>query len=101
MSEYLLLLKLNKSKLLETIDALRNLPRNPSPGVDLDYTMNIFGTWHVAVWFSSDNSAHAIDFINKKIGQIPGVVDAFPVATFPHKGSYKEREETSKSEESE
>ena len=85
MNKYLLLLALDKAKLLETIDTLRKLPRNPSPGVDLNYTMNIFGTWHVAVWFSSDNSAQAMDFINKKIGQIPGVVDAFPVATFPHK----------------
>ena len=86
MPEYLLLLALNKAKLLETIDALRKLPRNPSPGVDLDYIMNIFGTWHVAVWFSSDNPTQAIEFINKKISQVPGVIDAFPVATFPHKG---------------
>jgi hypothetical protein len=86
MSEYLLLLRLNKAKLLEAIDALRKIPEKPIPGVDLEYTMNIFGTWHVAVWFSSDNSTQAIEFINKKIGEIPGVVDAFPVATFPHKG---------------
>ncbi len=86
MSEYLLLLRLNKAKLLEAIDALRKIPEKPIPGVDLEYTMNIFGTWHVAVWFSSDNSSQAIEFINKKIGEIPGVVDAFPVATFPHKG---------------
>jgi len=85
MSEYLLLLALEKAKLMETINTLRKLPRNPSPGVDLNYTMNIFGTWHVAVWFSSDNSTQAVEFINKKISQIPGVVDAFPVATFPHK----------------
>ena len=95
MPKYLLLLKLNKAKLLETIGTLRKLPKNPSSGVDLDYTMNIFGTWHVAVWFSSDNSARAIDFINNKIGQIPGVVDAFPVATFPHRGSAKKTEEES------
>jgi hypothetical protein len=86
MPEYLLLLALNKAKLLETIDAVRKLPKNPSPGVDLNYTMNIFGTWHVAVWFSSNSSTQAIEFINKKISQIPGVIDAFPVATFPHKG---------------
>lgn len=98
MPKYLLLLKLNKRRLLETIDALRNLPKNPSSGVDVNYTMNIFGTWHVAVWFSSDKSAEAIDFINRKIGQIPGVVDAFPVAAFPHTGQRKEREETFKGE---
>jgi len=100
MSKYLLLLRLDRSKLLETIDALRNLPKNPSSGIDVNYTMNIFGTWHVAVWFSSDKSAEAIDFINRKIGQISGVVDAFPVAAFPHTGQRQEREETSKGEES-
>jgi hypothetical protein len=102
MPEYLLLLKLDKNRMLETIDTLRKLPNKPQSGVDLEHTMNIFGTWHVAVWFSSDNSAQAIDFINKKIGQIPGVVDAFPVATFPHIGSTKEnpRENREESEES-
>lgn len=90
MPEYLLLLQLDKKKLTETINALRNLPRKPHSGVDLKYTMSVFGTWHVAAWFSSDKSSDAIDFINKKIGQIPGVVDAFPVATFPHMGSTEE-----------
>ena len=102
MPEYLLLLKLDKKRLLETIDTLRKLPKKPHSGVELEHTMNIFGTWHVAVWFNSDNSSHAIDFINKKIGQIPGVVDAFPVATFPHIGSTKENpsEDREESEES-
>ncbi|MGQ9460534.1 MAG: hypothetical protein ACUVRA_04815 [Candidatus Bathyarchaeaceae archaeon] len=101
MTKYLLLLKLDKSKLLETIDALRSLPKNPISGVDLNYTLNIFGNWHVAVWFSADKSAEAIDFINGKISKVPGVDDAFPVAAFPHIGQHKEREEASKGEESE
>ena len=42
MVEYLLLLALDKAKLLETIDALRKLPKNPSPGVDLDYTCLLY-----------------------------------------------------------
>ena len=84
MSEYLLLLKLNKAKLLEAIDSLRKLPRNPSPGVDLDYTMNIFGTWDVAIWFDADNSEKAVDFVHKKLGQISGVDDAYTVPTFPN-----------------
>ena len=98
MPEYLLLLKLDKKRLLETINTLRSLPKKPSSGVDLEYTMNIFGTWHVAVWFSSDNSTQAIEFINKKMGQIPGLVDAFPVATFPHIGSTKEAAKETKEE---
>lgn len=96
MQEYLLLLKLDKSKLLETINTLRKLPNKPSSGVDLEYVMNIFGTWDVAVWFSSDNSTQAIEFINRKVGQIPGVVEAFPVATFPHMGSTTETSEETK-----
>ena len=98
MPEYLLLLKLDKNRLLETMDTLRKLPKKPHSGVDLEHTMNIFGTWHVAVWFNSDNSSHAIDFINNKIGQIPGVVDAFPVATFPHIGSTQETPEENREE---
>ena len=90
MTEYLVLVKLDRSKMLETINTLRYLPRKPISGVDLKYTMNILGTWDVAVWFSSDKSSDALDFINNKIGKIQGVIDAFPVATFPHIGSTKE-----------
>jgi len=98
MPEYLLLLKLDRKKLLETIDALRNLPEEPSSGVDLEYIMNIFGTWDVAVWFSSDKSSDAMDFLKNKIGQIPGVAEAFPVATFRHIGSTKETSKETKEE---
>ena len=93
MTEYLVLLKLDRSKLLETISTLRDLPTKPSSGVDLKYTMNILGTWDVAVWFSSDKSSDVLDFINNKIGKIQGVVDAFPIATFPHIGSTKKTAE--------
>ena len=90
MTEYMVLVKLDRAKMLETINTLRDLPRKPISGVDLKYTMNILGTWDVAVWFSSDKSSDALDFINNKIGKIQGVIDAFPVATFPHIGSTKE-----------
>jgi hypothetical protein len=63
MPEYLLLLKLDKKRLLETIDTLRKLPKKPNSGVDLEHTMNIFGTWHVAVWFNSDNSSHPSSYL--------------------------------------
>jgi uncharacterized protein with GYD domain len=90
MPPYLLLLKLERKKLLETLNTLRALPKEPSSGIDLEYTMNIFGTWDIAVWFNSDSSEHAINFINNKLSQIAGVVDTFPVATFPHLGATKE-----------
>jgi len=95
MTEYLVLLKLDRGKLLETMNNLRDLPRKPISGIELQYTMNVLGTWDVAVWFSSDKSSDALDFISNKIGKIQGVVDAFPVATFPHIGSTKENKEES------
>jgi hypothetical protein len=83
MTEYLVLLKVNPAKIANTISALRGLPEKPSPGVALRYVMNVFGTWDVAMWFNTENSDKAVDFVQKKISQIPGVVDAYTVPTFP------------------
>ena len=47
MAEYLVLLKLNPGKIVDAINALRGLPEKPSSGVDLCYTMNIFGAGDV------------------------------------------------------
>ena len=44
MTEYLVLLKLSPTKVIDTINDLRELPQKPSPGVDLEYVMNVFGT---------------------------------------------------------
>ncbi len=85
MTEYLVLLKVNPAKIVNTISALRGLPEKPSPGVAMRYVMNVFGTWDVAMWFNTDNSDKAIDFVHRKIGQLPGVVDAYTVPTFPNK----------------
>ncbi len=84
MAEYLTLLKLNPGKIIEAIDALRSLPDKPSSGVDLCYTMNIFGTWDVGVWLSAENTAKVTEFVYRKIKEIPGVNDIYTVPTFPH-----------------
>jgi len=84
MAEYLTLLKLNPGKIVDTINALRSLPEKPSSGVDLCYTMNIFGTWDVGVWLGAENTARVTEFLNKRIKEIPGVNDIYTVPTFPH-----------------
>jgi len=84
MAEYLTLLKLNPGKIVDAINALRGLPEKPSSGVDLCYTMNIFGTWDVGVWLSAENTTRVADFVSKKIKEIPGVNDIYTVPTFPH-----------------
>ena len=109
MTEYLVLLKLDQGKIVKAIKSLRDLPEKPSPVVNLQYLMNIFGTWDVAMWFNAENSGRAVDFVQKKIGEISGVVDAYAVPTFPnrqlHQGQRQEaapkKETTEKIEASE
>jgi len=97
-TEYLVLLKLNPTKIVNVINDLRGLPEKPSSGVDLHYIMSVFGTWDVAMWFESDSSDKAVDFIQKKIGQISGVVDAYTVPTFPNRKPQQGREAATKEE---
>jgi hypothetical protein len=84
MGEYLVLLKLNPGRIVDAIDALRNLPDKPSSGVDLCYTMNIFGAWDVGVWINADSNNQAIEFVQKKVKDISGVADVYTIPTFPH-----------------
>jgi uncharacterized protein with GYD domain len=81
----LVLLKLSPTKVIDTIRDLRKLPEKPSPGVDLQYVMNVFGTWDVAVWFDAENAGQALEFINGKLSQVKGVVDVYTVPTFANR----------------
>jgi hypothetical protein len=81
-TEYLVLLKLSPTKVIDAINNLRGLPQEPSPGVDLEYVMNVFGTWDVALWFDAENSNQALEFINGKLSQVQGVVDVYTVPAF-------------------
>jgi len=68
----------------EAIGAVRNLPETPISGVDLCYTMNIFGSWDLGVWIDAENTAQAQEFVQKKIKDISGVADVYTLPTFPH-----------------
>ncbi len=84
MSEYLVLVKLNPGKILDTLGAIRNLPQNPVTGVDLNYAMNIFGAWDVGLWINAENSGQALEFVQKKVKDMTGVTEVYTVPTFPH-----------------
>jgi len=84
MPEYLVLLKLNPAKLMETLNAIRNMDEKPVDGVDLCYSMNIFGAWDVGVWIDAGGSAEAMDFVQKKIKGLPGLAEVYTIPTFPH-----------------
>ena len=85
MTEYLVLLKLSPTKVIDTINDLRKLPDKPSPGVDLEYVMNVFGTWDVAMWFDAENANQALEFINGKLSKVQGVVDVYTVPAFSNR----------------
>ncbi|NIR88079.1 hypothetical protein GWO13_11275 [Candidatus Bathyarchaeota archaeon] len=98
MTEYLVLLKVDPKKIVNTIRALRDLPEKPGPGVGLQYVMNVFGTWDVAMWFNTDSYDKAVDFVDKNISQNPGVVDVYTVPTFPNIKPKQVREAATKDE---
>ena len=84
MREYLILLKLNPGKLMDTLGSLRQLSSNPIDGVDLCYTMNIFGVWDVGVWISAEDSTQVLEFVQKKVKNLAGITEVYTVPTFPH-----------------
>ncbi len=84
MPEYLVLLKLNPTKLMETLGAIRNMDAQPVSGVDLLYSMNIFGSWDVGMWINAEESGQALEFVQKKMKGLNGVTEVYTLPTFPH-----------------
>ena len=96
MTEYLVLVRLNTTKMQDAIGAVRNLPETPISGVDLCYTMNIFGSWDLGVWIDAENNAQALEFVQKKIKDIAGVADVFTLPTFPHGNGIRPQKSSNK-----
>jgi uncharacterized protein with GYD domain len=84
MSEYLILMRLNPGKIMDTMNDIRKISNQPVNGVDLCYTMNIFGAWDVGVWINAEDSTQALEFVQKKVKDMNGVTEVYTVPTFPH-----------------
>ena len=84
MPEYLVLLKLNPTKIMDTLNAIRKMDDKPVAGVDLRYSMNIFGAWDVGVWIDAGDSPQAMEFVQKKMKNLNGVTEVYAIPTFPH-----------------
>ena len=84
MPEYLVLLKLNPTKLMDTLSAIRKMDEKPVSGVDLRYSMNIFGSWDVGVWINAGDGSKAMEFVQKKMRALNGVTEVHAIPTFPH-----------------
>jgi hypothetical protein len=84
MPEYLILLKVNPIKLVETLKAIRKMEQKPVAGVDLQYTINIFGSWDAGLWINAEETTQTLEFLQKKLKTLSGVTDIYPIPTFPH-----------------
>ncbi len=89
MNEYLVLLKLNPGKIVDTLGAIRSLPETPVPGVDVRYAMNLFGAWDVGLWIDAEDMGQALEFVQKKVKDLTGVTEVYTVPTFPHGNTTK------------
>ena len=89
MPEYLVLLKLSPGRLIDTLGAIRSFPAMPVPGVDICYSMNIFGVWDVGIWINADNSGQALEFVQNKVKDMTGITEVYTVPTFPHGNASK------------
>jgi hypothetical protein len=89
MPEYLVLMKLNPGKIIDTLGDIRKLEEKPVSGVDLCYSMNIFGAWDVGIWINANDSGQVLEFVQKKVKSLSGVTDIYTVPTFPHGNSDK------------
>lgn len=100
MPEYLVLLKLNPGRLIDTLGAIRSFPAMPVPGLDICYSMNIFGVWDVGIWINADNSGQVLEFVQNKVKDVTGVSEVYTVPTFPHaNGRKKEKAQETKNTE--
>ena len=84
MPEYLVLLKLNPVKLTEAIGAIRNIDPEPVLGVNLLYSLNIFGSWDAGIWIKAEENSRALEFVNKKLKTLEGVTEVYALPSFPH-----------------
>jgi ACT domain-containing protein len=84
MPEYLVLLKVNPAALADTIEAIRKMAQKPVAGVDLQYSINIFGRWDAGLWIKADENSQTSELVQKIRKEINGVTDIYPIPTFPH-----------------
>jgi hypothetical protein len=69
---------------MDTLGAIRKMDEKPVDGVDLRYSINIFGSWDVGLWINAGDSAQAMEFVQKKMRSLNGVTEVYAIPTFPH-----------------
>ena len=90
MTEYMVLQRLSPSKILNAIERMRKIAEEDNQGIDNYYSVNIFGTWDVGVWFKAKSNSTALDFVHSKVKGISGVVDSYVLPMFSNSNGMTE-----------
>ena len=84
MPEYLVLIKVKPASLAETLEAIRKMAQKPVAGVNLQYSINIFGRWDAGLWVRANENTQTSELVQKIRKELNGVTDIYPIPTFPH-----------------
>lgn len=86
---YWTFLRIDRTKTSNAMTHLKALPKKNSPRITLYYVGNVFGEWDNCIWFEAETHDHAMNFVQRKIAKIPGVVQTYTLPTTPVKRFYK------------
>lgn len=89
MPMYMTLLRIDRTKTHDCLRHLKDLPQKTNPDINIWYVANLFGEWDNCVWFETNDSHHAMDWVQNKLANIPGVVQTYTLPTTPIKEYYK------------
>ena len=80
---YMTLLRIDPTKVQNTLKGLKALPKTLKPNTKVYYVANVFGEWDNCVWFEANDHDHAMNFVQDKISTIPGVIRTYTLPTTP------------------
>jgi DNA-binding Lrp family transcriptional regulator len=89
MQKFLTLIRLEPTKTGNFFSSLIQLTDNPSAGVRLNATYNLFGEWDYAVWFEATDNDKAVHFVGEKLRTIEGVIETHTMPATIIKEYYK------------
>ena len=88
---YWTLMKVDRAKATVCANGLKKLPKkSPNPGIKVYYVADVFGEWDNCVWFWANNNEHAMEYVQKNLSKIPGVVHTYTLPTSPIHEYYKD-----------
>ncbi len=70
-------------------EPLMEFSENPSEGVTLEESYQVFGQWDFAILFQGDSNENALHFVGDKIRLVEGVMETLTIPLSPIKNYRK------------